>query len=106
MGRLWIRVKKIYFSRQIFENFDFFRPFHTKMLIFSGKNWSFTATSGQIILFLYKSHHFRTYILYLISYNNMSRPVHDPLRPPRPLAQILEVATPTPRIDASEDVND
>jgi len=33
---------------------------------FPGKNWSFTAMSGQIILFLFKSHHFRTYFLYMI----------------------------------------
>src|SRR6218665_3825712 len=43
-----------------------------------GKNWPFTATSGQIILFLFKSHHFLTYFLYMIRYNNISRPVHDP----------------------------
>src|SRR6218665_441977 len=67
-----------------------------KKFDFPGKNYPFTATSGQIILFLYKIHHFRTYFLYMISYNNMSRPVHDPLRPPRPLAVILEVATPIP----------
>jgi len=47
-----------------------------------------------IILFLFKIHHFRTYFLYMISYNNMSRPVHDPLLLPRPLAQNLGVATP------------
>src|SRR6218665_1267590 len=50
-----------------FTNFDFL-----------GKNWPFTATSGQIILFFFKSHHFRTYFLYMIRYNNISRPAHDP----------------------------
>src|SRR6218665_192147 len=74
-----------------------FRPFHTKILIFSCKNWSFTATSGQIILFLFKSHHFRTYFLYMISYNNMSRPVHDPLRPHDPLPKIWWSRPPTPQ---------
>ena len=44
---------------------------------FPGKSCLFTATSGQIILFLFKSHHFRTYFLYMIRYNNISRPVHD-----------------------------
>src|SRR6218665_2030671 len=87
--------KKIDFSRQIFENFHFFRLFHTKILIFPGKNWSFTATSGQIILILFNSHHFRTYFLYVISYNNVTtRP-----RPPaasRSIAQNLGVATPKP----------
>jgi len=33
----------------------------TKSFDFPGKNWSFTATSGQIILFLFKSHHFWAY---------------------------------------------
>src|SRR6218665_1218012 len=74
------QLKKILFSRQISKtNFDF-----------PGKNWPFTATSGQMILFLLKSDHFRTYSLYMIRYNNISLPVHDPpttrLRPPRPPA--------------------
>jgi len=40
--------------------------------------------------------------MYIISYNNISRPVHDPLRPhPHDhSAQNLGVLTPTPRIDA------
>src|SRR6218665_3572835 len=80
----WIRIKKIPFSqadlrkisifsgnftiKSIFtgkfpKNFDFFRQFKKKF-DFPGKNWSFTATSGQIILFLFKSHLFRTYFLY------------------------------------------
>src|SRR6218665_2490913 len=90
-GGSWIRVKKINFFRQILENLDFFRQFH-KNLDFPGKNWSFTATSGQIILFLFKSHHFRTYFLYMISYNNISRPVHDPV------PKIWGSKPPTPRI--------
>src|SRR6218665_793166 len=50
---------------------------------FSGKNWPFTTTSGQIILFLFKSDHFRTYFLYMTRY--ISRPVHDPHAiPPHP----------------------
>jgi len=36
-----------------------------KNLEFSGKNWTFTATSWQIILYLFKSHHFQTYFLYM-----------------------------------------
>src|SRR6218665_2641574 len=82
----WIRVKKIFdfyrqisekfqffqailhknieFCGQISENFDFFRQL--KKFDFPCKKSPFTATSGQIILFLFKSHHFRTYF-----------PVHD-----------------------------
>src|SRR6218665_2547443 len=86
--------KKIDFSRQISEKNSFFSGNFTKQFrYFPGKNWPFTATSGQIILFLFKSHHFRTYFLYMIRYNNISRP-HDPMRPPRSSAQNLRVATP------------
>src|SRR6218665_2590971 len=68
----------------------------------------FTATSGQIILFLFKSNHFLTYFLYMIRYNNMSRPVHDPNDPLRPSlrfphdppAQNMGFTTLSPRIDA------
>src|SRR6218665_1840497 len=66
----------IEFSKQISENFDFFRQL--KKLIFQAKKFPFTATSGQIILFLFESNHFRTYFLYMIRYNNISRPVNDP----------------------------
>ena len=66
--------------------------------------------SGQIILFLFKSNHFRIYFLYMIRYNNISRPVHDPNEPPATLpatttlpatpAQYMRDATLSPRIDA------
>src|SRR6218665_1601442 len=76
-GGSWIRVKKIRFlqanfrkisifsgnftkefrvSRQISENFDFFRQL--KKFDFQAKYRPFTATSGQIILLLFKSNHF------------------------------------------------
>src|SRR6218665_3831622 len=78
-------LKKFDFLRQIFEKFRFFQAI-LKIFDFPAKNCSFTATSGQIILFLFKSLHFRTYFLYMIRYNNISRPVDDPptipLRPP------------------------
>ena len=84
------------------KHFNFFRQFYKRIVLssFSGKfpkivifqaikeidfpskKCPFTATSGQIILFLFKSNHFRTYFLYMIRYNNMSRPVHDPNDPP------------------------
>src|SRR6218665_3410121 len=72
----WIRVKKISistgklqifqailqknieFCRQISENFDYFQVI--KKIDLPSKKSPFTATSGQIILFLFKSHHFRT----------------------------------------------
>jgi len=80
-----ISQKNSIFPGKFPKNVDFFRQFKTK-IDFPGKNFPFTATSGQIILFLFKSHHFRTYFLHMIRYNNILRPVHDPQRPPvRPL---------------------
>src|SRR6218665_1598610 len=61
-----ILQKNIEFSRKISENFDFFRQL--KKNDFPSKKCPFTATSGQIILFLFKSNHFRTYFLYMIRY--------------------------------------
>src|SRR6218665_2850770 len=61
------------FPGKLLKNFNFFREFKKKF-DFPGKNCSFTATSWQIILFLIKSHHFKTYFLYMIRYNNISRP--------------------------------
>src|SRR6218665_2143190 len=75
-----ILQKNIEFCRQISDNFDFFRQL--KKFDFPSKKLS--IYSVQIILFLFKSNHFRTYFLYMIRYNNISRPVHDsndPLRP-------------------------
>src|SRR6218665_2199131 len=82
---IWIRVKKISISTGKFPKIvNFFRQFYKrissfagkfpKILIFSGnkkidfpsKKSPFTSTYGQIILFLFKSHRFRTYF-----------PVHD-----------------------------
>ena len=84
--------KKSIFQGKFAKNYDFFQVilykipiFHGKFpknIYFAGKNWLFTAISGQIILFLFKSHHFRTYFLYIIRYNNILRPVHDPLATP------------------------
>src|SRR6218665_617641 len=89
------------------KNFKFLRQFYKrissspgkfpKILIFSGNKkidfpskkcpftanlQAFTSTSGQIIIFLFKSNHFRTYFLYMIRYNNISRPLRPYLRPP------------------------
>jgi len=84
----WTRVKNSIFQA-ISQKFQFSR-----------QNCPFTAASGQIILFLFKSHHFRTYLLYIIRYNNISRPPWLPATPNVPSAQNLGVSTPpTPRID-------
>src|SRR6218665_3407138 len=88
--------KNFDFNRQISEKFQFFSG-NSKNSIFQAKNCPFTAISWQIILFLFKSNHFRTYFLYMIRYNNISRPVHDSNDPfatlPATPAQNLGVAT-------------
>jgi len=72
-----------------------------KISILKAKSWLFTVISGQISLFLFKSHHFRKYFLYMIRYNNILRPVHDPtipLWPPTtPLPKIWGSRPPTPQ---------
>jgi len=71
-----ISNKKFYFPGKFLKNFNFLGNFPRKF-DFPEKNWPFIATSGQMILLLLKSHHFWTYFLYIIRYNNISRPVHD-----------------------------
>src|SRR6218665_2965602 len=98
-----ILQKNIEFCRQISGNFDFFRQL--KKSIFQAKSCPFTANSGQIILFIFKSNHFRTYFLYMIRYNNISRPFHDSIDPPAtlpatPLPKIWGSRPSAPRIDA------
>jgi len=95
-------LKNFDFSRQIFEKFRFFGQFK-KNFDFPGKHCSFTAISGQIILFLFKMNHFRTNFQYIIRYNNISR-THDPHASPKtPPAQNLGGSRPQPpRIDASD----
>ena len=69
----------------------------TKNFDFPGKNWPFTATSGQIILFLFKNHDLWTYFLFIIRYNNIniSRPVHDPpVTTTTPLSKIWGINDP------------
>src|SRR6218665_2418592 len=80
-----IRGKNVDFLEKCSKNFDFFQiisqrnsifqgKFPTncdflgnfKKIDFPGKNWLFTAIFGQIILFLFKSHHFLTYFLYTL----------------------------------------
>src|SRR6218665_3930486 len=58
--------------------------------------------ANYIILFLFKSHHFRTYFLYMIRYNNILRPVHDPSATPprRPCPKSGGRDPQPPRIDA------
>src|SRR6218665_2175927 len=83
------------FPDKLVKTFNLFRQFRKEKFDFPGKNWPFRATSGQIIPFLLESHHFRTYFLYMIRYNDISRPVHDPPRPSTTQpAQNLGIATP------------
>src|SRR6218665_643324 len=72
--------KNRFFQGKVPKNFDFLGNF-TKNFDFPGINWLFAAISGKIILFLFKIHHFLTYLLYMVRYNNILRPVHDPRDP-------------------------
>src|SRR6218665_1897212 len=101
----WIRVKKIsIFTGKFPKNFNFFRQFYKrissfagkfpKILIFSGnKKIDFPSKKVHLQLPLGKLFYFSSKVttfeichtsLYMIRYNNISRPVHDsndPLRP-------------------------
>ena len=80
-----------------FRKFWFFRQL--KKFDFPSKKLSvYSCTSGQIILFLFKSNRFRTYFLNMIRYNNISRPIHDsPATPHDPLPKILGSRTLIPQ---------
>src|SRR6218665_2557544 len=83
-----ILQRNIEFSRQISENFDFFRQL--KKLIFQAKNVHLQLPLTKLFYFSSKVTTFEhTSCLYMIRYNNISRPVHDPpatlpLTPTRP----------------------
>jgi len=69
------------------------------MSVYPDKICHLQLNSRQIILFRLKSHHFRTYFLYMVRYNNVSRSVNDPTTPlqsPRSPAQNLGRVTPQP----------
>src|SRR6218665_1731201 len=76
-----------------------------KFLFTQTQNFPFT---GKISLFLFKSHHFRTYLITLkdkiiTNKNNISRPVHDlprlPCHPTTPSSKSGKSRPPTPRIE-------
>jgi len=54
------------FQFKVSKNVDLLGNF-TKNIDFSGKDWLFRAISWQISLLLFKSHHFGTYFLYMIT---------------------------------------
>src|SRR6218665_1605340 len=95
-----ISQKNSIFSGKFSKSFDFFTVFHKKFR-FPDKNWSFKATSWQIIPLLFKSHHCRTYFMYMIRYNNYFSPrPRPPATPTTPCSNSWGSRPPTPRIDA------
>ena len=99
------REKFRFFSREIDEEFRFLRQnfpnnlflvIYSKMSVFLDKICHLQLNSRQIILFRLKSHHFRIYYLYMIRYNNASRPPTVPCDPHDPLPKIWGVATSQP----------
>src|SRR6218665_2332359 len=75
--------KNIEFCGQISENFDFFRQL--KKLIFQAKKVHLQLPLGKLFYFSSKVTTFEHTSLYMIRYNNISRPVHDSNAPPAPL---------------------
>ena|SRR6218665_818792 len=99
---IWFEIWRVVEPGQ--NNFDFYKRISEKFRVCQAIlpkkfDWPFTATSGQITLFLFKSHHFRKYFLYMIRYSNISQPVHNPLRPSTTL-QLKIWGSRSPRIDA------
>ena len=104
-----ISQKNFDFSRQIiYTEFRFFGQFHKK-LRFSRQKLAIYSNFWANYSISIQSHHFGTYFLYMIRYNNILRPVHDPHGslcnpcdpPTTSLPKIWGVATPKPpRIDA------
>src|SRR6218665_1186199 len=95
-----IRVKKFDFSRQISENFDFFRQFHTKNSIFQAKIDRLQLLLGKLFYFSSKVNTLElTYVLYMIIiFHDPSTTPTTPMRPHDPSAQNLWVATsPSPQ---------
>src|SRR6218665_3046288 len=85
-----ILQKNIEFCSQISENFDFLQAI--KKFDYPSKKlsiYSYLCANYSISL---QSNHFRTYFLYMIRYNNISRPVHDSNDPPATFP-----ATPCPK---------
>ena len=89
----WIRVKKIsIYPGKFLKNSDFFRQFN-KISIFQAIIAHLQLLLGKLFYFSSKITTFE-YFQYMIRYNNISRPVHDPLRPPT--VKNLGVATSQP----------
>src|SRR6218665_463397 len=86
-----ILQKNIEFCRKISENFDFFQAIKRNRFS-KQKIVHLQLPLGKLFYFFFKSNHFRTYFLYMIRYNNISRPVHDSNDPPVTLP-----ATPYPK---------
>src|SRR6218665_3190091 len=107
----WIRVQKISISTGKFpKNFNFFRQFYkripsfagkfpkmlicsgNKKLIFRAKKVHLQLPLGKLFYFSSKVTTFEHTSLYMIRYNNISRPVHDSNDPPATLP-----STPCPK---------
>src|SRR6218665_3713825 len=73
----------LYFKRTNFDSMTFLVINSSKIAVFTKRYYFYHLHlhSGQIYLFFLKTDHFPTYFLCKIGYNNIPRPVHDPLRP-------------------------
>src|SRR6218665_2281168 len=91
--------KNVEFCRQISENFDFLQAIK-KIRFFKQKIVHLQLPLGKLLYFSSKVTTFEhtSCTVYMIRYNNISRPVHDSKDPPVTApAQNLEVATLSPQ---------
>src|SRR6218665_1665183 len=90
-------LKKIDFLIKVLKNLDFFQAISQQILIFYAEIVHLQLLLGKLFFSLQKSPLKRTYFLYMIGYNNISRPFHDPPDPTAtpwtPLPNIWGVAT-------------
>jgi len=85
------------FFRQIFAKFWFFSG-NLKKSIFQAKIAYLQLLLGKFLYFSSKVTTFETYFLYMIRYNNISRPVYNPPATPHdPPCPKSGVATPNPQ---------
>ena len=68
-----------------------------RISIFQAKIGHLQLLLGKLFYFSSKvTVHFRTYVLYMMSYNNISRPVHDACDPTTRLPKIWGLRLPNP----------
>src|SRR6218665_1136070 len=74
-----LRCVRLYIKRKYYSIIIYKQKFPNDLFYFCfSLNYHLQLHSGQLSLYIFTNHHFRTYFVYNISCNNISRPVHDP----------------------------